>query len=142
MAQAVLAFNEQLERLGEVVVVLLLGAMLFPHGLSGAALGVVPLLFLVVRPLAVWVGLLGFPMARLPRVLVSWFGIRGIGSLYYLAYAVRHGLDPELARLLTTFTLSTVAASVVGHGLSVTPLMQQYGIRMAQRMHTARLRRR
>jgi NhaP-type Na+/H+ or K+/H+ antiporter len=59
MAQAVLAFNEQLERLGEVVVVLLLGAMLFPHGLSMAALGVVPLLFLVIRPLAVWMGLPG-----------------------------------------------------------------------------------
>ena len=141
MAQAVLAFNEQLERLGEVVVVLLLGAMLFPHGLSVAALGVVPLLFGVIRPLAVWVGLLGSPTARLPRVLVSWFGIRGIGSLYYLAYAVGQGLDPELARLLTTLTLSTVAASVVVHGLSVTPLMQRYGAWMAQRMHPARFRR-
>jgi len=141
MAQAVLAFNEQLERLGEVGVVLLLGAMLYPHGLSVAALGVVPLLFGVIRPLAVWVGLLGSHTARLPLVLVSWFGIRGIGSLYYLAYAVGQGLDPELARLLTTLTLSTVAASVVVHGLSVTPLMQQYGARMARRVHTARFRR-
>lgn len=142
LAQAMLAFNEQLERLGEVVVVLLLGAMFFPHGLSVAALGVVPLLFLVIRPLAVWVGLLGSATARMPRVLLSWFGVRGIGSLYYLTYAVRQGLDPELARLLTTLTLSTVAASVIGHGLSVTPLMQRYEARMAQRMHTARFRRR
>jgi NhaP-type Na+/H+ or K+/H+ antiporter len=133
MAQAVLAFNEQLERLGEVVVVLLLGAMLFPHGLSVTALGVVPLLFLVIRPLTVWVGLLGSPTARLPRVLLSWFGIRGIGSLYYLTYAIGQGLEPELARPLTAFTLSTVAASVVVHGISVTPLMQQYGAKMAQR---------
>jgi NhaP-type Na+/H+ or K+/H+ antiporter len=138
MAQAVLAFNEQLERLGEVVVVLLLGAMLFPHELSVIALGVVPLLFLVIRPLAVWVGLLGFPTARLPRVLVSWFGIRGIGSLYYLTYAIGQGLDPELARSLTALTLSTVAASVVVHGISVTPLMQQYGAKMARRGRRAR----
>jgi len=95
----------------------------------------------VIRPLAVWVGLLGSPTARTPRVLVCWFGIRGIGSLYYLAYALRQGLDPELARLLTTLTLSTVAASVIVHGLSVTPLMQQYGARMAQRMRPARFRR-
>jgi sodium/hydrogen antiporter len=138
MAQAVLAFNVQLERLGEVVVVLLLGAMLFPHWLSVAALWVAPLLFLVIRPLAVGVGLLGSPMARLPRVLVSWFGIRGIGSLYYLTYAIGQGLDPELTRPLTTLTLSTVAASVVVHGISVTPVMQQYGGWMAQRVRTAR----
>jgi len=138
MAQAVLAFNEQLERLGEVGVVLLLGAMLFPHGLSVAALGVGPLLFCVIRPLAVWGGLRGSPTARLPRLLLSWFGIRGIGSLYYLTYAVGQGLEPELARLLTTLTLSTVAASVVVYGLSVTPLMQQYGARMARRVRTAR----
>ena len=74
-------------------------------------------------------------------MLVSWFGIRGIGSLYYLAYAVKQGLDPELARLLTTLTLSTVAASVVVHGLSVTPLMQRYEAWMARRVHTARFRR-
>jgi NhaP-type Na+/H+ or K+/H+ antiporter len=122
-------------------VVLLLGAILYPHGLAIAALGVVPLFFCVMRPLAVWAGLLGSPMARTPRVLVSWFGIRGIGSLYYLAYAVRQGVDPELARLLTTLTLSTVAASVVVHGLSVTPLMQRYEAWMARRVRSVRSRR-
>jgi sodium/hydrogen antiporter len=59
----------------------------------------------------------------------------------YLTYAVGQGLEPELARLLTTLTLSTVAASVVVHGLSVTPLMQQYGARMARRVRTVRFRR-
>jgi sodium/hydrogen antiporter len=78
------------------------------------------------------------PTARLPRVLVSWFGIRGIGSVYYLTYALGQGLAPELARPLTALTLSIVAASVVVHGVSVTPLMQRYGARMARRVLTAR----
>ena len=74
-------------------------------------------------------------------MLVSWFGIRGIGSLYYLMYAIGQGLAPELARPLTALTLSTVAASVVVHGISVTPLMQRYGARMARYLRTARAER-
>ena len=55
--------------------------------------------------------------------LIGWFGIRGIGSLYYLMYAVNHGLDRELAAKLGALTLSTVVVSIVVHGVSVTPLM-------------------
>jgi NhaP-type Na+/H+ or K+/H+ antiporter len=52
--------------------------------------------------------------------------VRGIGSVYYLSYAITHGLDPETGRLLASVTLSIVAISVVVHGLSVTPLMARY----------------
>ena len=52
--------------------------------------------------------------------------IRGIGSLYYLGYALNHGLDPQLAPPLIALTLAAVVASIVGHGISVTPLMTRY----------------
>ena len=58
--------------------------------------------------------------------LIGWFGIRGIGSIYYLMYAIDHGLPPDLARPLVALTLTTVAVSIVVHGISVTPLMNRY----------------
>ena len=138
MAQAVLAFNERLKRLGEVIVVLLLGALLTVSPVPPAALWSLPLLFFVIRPLAVAVGLLGSPTARVHRVLLSWFGIRGIGSLYYLTYALQQGMDPAIGQQLAAFTFSTVAVSVIIHGLSVTPLMTRYRERIARR--TRRIR--
>jgi NhaP-type Na+/H+ or K+/H+ antiporter len=126
MAQAVLGFNEQLERIGEVVVVVMVGAMLSASYLPLEALWFVPLLLLVIRPASVMLGLAGAHVSRPKRRLIAWFGIRGIGSIYYLTYAVNHGLAEAEARTLIALTLTTVAASVVVHGLSVTPLMGLY----------------
>jgi NhaP-type Na+/H+ or K+/H+ antiporter len=126
MAQAVLGFNEQLERIGEVTVVVLLGGMLTLRYLPREALWFVPLLFLVIRPLSVWLGLIGSRTSRTQRLLMSWFGIRGIGSVYYLMYAIQHGLPRPLAQQLTALTLTVVAVSIVLHGTSVTPLMNRY----------------
>ncbi|HWP35254.1 MAG TPA: cation:proton antiporter [Thermodesulfobacteriota bacterium] len=133
MTRALLGFNEQLERIGELGIVLMVGAMLARPLPAPEALWFVPLLFLVVRPLAVVIGLEGAPALRRERLLAAWFGIRGIGSIYYLAYAVGQGLPPEVARQLAALTLATVAASVVVHGVSVTPLMAWHERRRARR---------
>jgi sodium/hydrogen antiporter len=131
LAQTVLGFTEQLERIGEVAAVLVLGALLAGH-LTWDALWLAPLLFLAIRPLAVLLGLLGTGIDRAQGALVAWFGIRGIGSLYYLMYAQTHGLaGPEAARLVE-LTLTLVAVSIVVHGVSVTPLMAWYGRRTAR----------
>ena len=65
------------------------------------------------------------------RALIAWFGIRGIGSVYYLSDALRHGLSGATAERLAALTLTVVAASIVVHGLSVTPLMNRYSARAA-----------
>jgi NhaP-type Na+/H+ or K+/H+ antiporter len=57
---------------------------------------------------------------------MGWFGIRGIGSLYYLFYALNHGVPEALARQLVPLVLTVVAVSIVVHGISVTPLMRRY----------------
>ncbi|HSK80271.1 MAG TPA: sodium:proton antiporter [Thermoanaerobaculia bacterium] len=124
MAQAVLGFNEQVERIFELGVVLLVGGMLSWR--SEEALWFIPALFLVVRPLAVVAGLAGARLPPLEKGLMSWFGIRGIGSIYYLMYAIEHGLDPALAETLVGLTLAAVTASILIHGISVTPLMRLY----------------
>ncbi len=126
MAEAVLGFNEQLERILEVAMVVLLGGMLSLRTLPAEALWFVPLLLLVIRPAAVVLGLLGSRVSRSQRALIGWFGIRGIGSIYYLAYAVGHGLPTSIARSLVGLTFTTVAVSIVVHGISVTPLMNHY----------------
>jgi NhaP-type Na+/H+ or K+/H+ antiporter len=65
--------------------------------------------------------------------LISWFGIRGIGSIYYVMYAINHGLPHALAEDIMGYTLIIVATSIVLHGISVTPLMSRYGRRKARR---------
>jgi len=129
MAQAALGFTEQLERIAEVTVVLLVGTMLSGRYLAPEAIWFVPLLFLVIRPLAVLLGAHQGKAPAIQRRLLAWFGIRGIGSVYYLAYAVAHGLPPELSRRLTAITLTVIASSVIFHGVSVTPLMRHYSSR-------------
>jgi NhaP-type Na+/H+ or K+/H+ antiporter len=122
----VLGFNEQLERIGEVAVVIILGGMLSYIVLPAAALWFLPLLFLLIRPASVWAALRGLPCSRLQLGMMSWFGIRGVGSIYYLMFAINHGLPRPLAEQFAAITLAVVATSVVVHGISVTPLMRYY----------------
>jgi NhaP-type Na+/H+ or K+/H+ antiporter len=138
MRQAVQGFNEQLERIAEVAVVLVVGAMLSYTYLPSDAAWFVVLLLLVVRPLSVWLGLLGAPVSRDQRILMSWFGIRGIGSIYYLMYAINHGLPRALAGEIVALTLTVVAVSIVVHGVSVTPLMDLYARRKTRRSRSSR----
>jgi sodium/hydrogen antiporter len=58
---------------------------------------------------------------------ISWFGIRGIGSIYYLMFAIEQGLPAPIADSFVSLTLTIVAISVIVHGVSVTPLLNYYG---------------
>jgi NhaP-type Na+/H+ or K+/H+ antiporter len=58
--------------------------------------------------------------------MVGWFGVRGIGSLYYLMYAIQHGLPEDLALELIQLTLIAVSLSILVHGTSVKPLMSRF----------------
>jgi NhaP-type Na+/H+ or K+/H+ antiporter len=127
MAKAVLAFNEQLERIGEVAVVVILGALLSPSLLRWQVLWLVPLVFLVIRPISVVGGLMHTDVTRRELALAGWLGVRGVGSIYYLAYAVHHGLPATFREPVIDLTLAVVAASIVMHGVSVTPLMRRWG---------------
>lgn len=126
MAHAVLGFNQQVERIGELAIVITIGALLWTVEWELAQWWFVPVLLLGVRPLATWLGLRGSRSSSRQRWLIAWFGIRGIGSLYYLMYAINHGLPDPLAAQLAALTLSVVVASIFVHGISVTPLMSAY----------------
>jgi NhaP-type Na+/H+ or K+/H+ antiporter len=126
LAEAVLEFNEQVERILEVALVLLVGAMLAPQWLHLRHLLFLPLLLLVIRPLSVYLGLVGCKVDEGQRVMISWFGIRGIGSLYYLVFVIRRNVPEEISRELISLVLWVIATSVIIHGVSVTALMRWY----------------
>jgi NhaP-type Na+/H+ or K+/H+ antiporter len=126
MAHAMLSFNEQLERVGEVAAVVAVGMLLWALKWGSVSWVFVAAVLLLIRPLSVAIGLVGSPASYTQKGLMAWFGIRGIGSLYYLMYAINHGLAPELAARLTVLTISVVVVSIVVHGISVTPLMALY----------------
>jgi NhaP-type Na+/H+ or K+/H+ antiporter len=75
---------------------------------------------------SVLVGMLGTRTAWPIRGMVGWFGVRGIGSLYYLMYAIQHGIAESLALELIQFTLVVVSLSILAHGTSVKPLTAMF----------------
>ncbi|MET0224654.1 MAG: sodium:proton antiporter [Terrimicrobium sp.] len=123
MAGAILTINEQMERIVEIAIVLVVAAALSAQYLHFEATWFIVIFFLLIRPLAVWFGLLGQKVPASERRLISWFGIRGIGSLYYLMFVLNRGIPEDLTSQLISITLTTIAVSIVVHGITVTPLM-------------------
>ncbi len=136
---------ERLERLLTLTVLLVLGAALSNSLLAdltwqGATVGA--LLVLVVRPAAAWFSLRVGPMGKRAgarrltageEVATAWFGVRGVGSLYYLAYAAGQAQFPGMAALWSTVGF-TIALSVVLHGITATPTMQRLELTRAERV--------
>jgi len=120
-----LVFKEHLERLSELVLVLLLGGMLFLDFWNWRTVSLALFLFAIARPLSVFIGLIGTDTTWRIRAISGWFGVRGIGSIYYLMYAIQHGLPEDLARDLIHLTLIVVTLSILMHGTSVKPLMSR-----------------
>jgi NhaP-type Na+/H+ or K+/H+ antiporter len=126
VSEGSMLFKESLERLSELVLVMLLGGMLFLDSWSLRAVGVALFLFLVVRPASVFLGLLGSGTPMRLQMLVGWFGVRGIGSIYYLMFAIVFGLPEALAVEFIHITLVVIVLSIVVHGLTVKPMMTKW----------------
>jgi NhaP-type Na+/H+ or K+/H+ antiporter len=126
MTEMVLGFNKQLEHIAEFAMVLLAGVLLSGIGFSFEGCAVAALLFFLVRPIAVSVALAGAKRSRLEHWLMAWFGIRGIGSLYYLMFALQYQWLPHLTQRFASIVVTVIAISVVVHGISSTPLMGLY----------------
>ncbi|QIE23984.1 K(+)/H(+) antiporter NhaP2 [Caballeronia sp. SBC1] len=129
VAERVLGFTIELERIAEVAVMLMVGSVLanvWGRLFTWQGAAVIGLLFFVVRPLSVQASLLGSSATRSQRLLTSWFGIRGVGSFYYLMYALEHA-PRSAAEPLAPLVLGVIAASVILHGITSTPLMNRYG---------------
>ena len=123
VSEGSLVFKEHLERLSELMLILLVGGSLFINSWSWQGTLFALFLFVVARPVAALIGLIGTGAPWRIRGMTAWFGVRGIGSLYYLMFAIQSGLPEPLALQLTHLTLMVVTLSIIIHGISVKPLM-------------------
>ncbi|WP_182085317.1 cation:proton antiporter [Aureimonas sp. ME7] len=120
--------TEQIERIAMMVLLLLFGGaivngLLAPLGWRDVA--AVLAILLVIRPATGLIGLLGHPADWSERLTLAFFGIRGVGSIYYLAYGLNHmeGVG-DVDRLWAIVGL-VILVSILMHGLTVTPIMRQ-----------------
>jgi sodium/hydrogen antiporter len=120
-------FAEQVERLLTVGLLLLFGGavvrgLLGPLDWRGVLVALA--LLLVIRPVAGMLGLFRAPGTPAEHGVIGFFGIRGIGSLYYLAYALGSAEFENTDELWAIAGL-VVLMSVVLHGIAATPVMQR-----------------
>ena len=117
---------EQIERLLMMVLLVLLGGaivhgLLKPLDVEALAFGLIALL--LVRPLAGWIGLIGASQPRSERAVISFYGIRGLGSAYYLSYALGEDFFNRADYIWAVVGL-VIVASILLHGMTVTPVMR------------------
>lgn len=132
-------FAETLERLASVLFLLLLGGAVVDGALrgltvTGAVVAVV--IVLVVRPLTGWAALLGDRHDHSTRAAIAFFGIRGMGTIYYLAHAVTEDYFPRAPEVWAVAVL-TILVSVVVHGVTATPVLARLDGRRRERVETA-----
>lgn len=118
----VLRIAGQIERYSWLAILVLLGTLVASVEYKWWMLVFAVLLILVIRPLAVRLGLGGVAMPEAQWRSVAWFTARGVASLYCLAFAINHGLSAPYARQLAGVTLVVVVTSIIATAISGLPL--------------------
>lgn len=122
-------FSVTMEGLVEGILMLIIGGYLVFGVLEPLTLPMIAVSFaiiFIVRPIS---GIIAFTASDLPKHkkwVISFFGIRGIGSMYYLAYGIYMADFPQ-SEELWAITIFIVAASVIIHGVSAKPVMERFG---------------
>lgn len=118
--------TEQVERIAMMLLLLAFGGSLItglPAPVGWTEILAAVLILFVVRPIAGVIGMIGCKASRSEKLSIAFFGIRGEGSFYYLAYGLNHGEFENAERLWTILSL-VVAMSIIMHGLTVTPVLR------------------
>ncbi|WP_301076572.1 cation:proton antiporter [Sphingomonas sp.] len=119
--------TEQVERLAMMVLLLLFGGALVSglmRPLQWMDVAAAVAILLIIRPLGGMIALAGFKASTSEKMTLAFFGIRGVGSFYYLAYGLNH---MELAGGERLWAIVGLVAllSILLHGLTVTPVMRR-----------------
>ena len=126
---------DALERLAGLFLAVVVGVLLSPARVSDPTIwAFAGVTIFLVRPAAVLATTWFCDLTGVQRGLTAWFGIRGIGTIYYLSHAFTLGVAdraPGLAARLADCAIVTIAASVLLHGLTATPLTAWYAARHA-----------
>ncbi|MFD1014454.1 cation:proton antiporter [Winogradskyella rapida] len=98
----------------------LVGGILDFNSLPTLAFGLC--LVLIARPLLGFMSLYKSGLNLKKRWAISFFGIRGIGSVFYLTYAIKHG-DFEQINPMFSLVAFIILVSVVLHGITTKRFM-------------------
>jgi NhaP-type Na+/H+ or K+/H+ antiporter len=118
-------FVEQIERILTVVVIVLLGGAVSRGLLAGIGwpeVSIALAILIVIRPLTGWVALTPGKTGPAERAVIAFFGVRGVGSLFYIAYALEQGDFADGEQLWAIVAL-VVIGSIVIHGIAAAPVM-------------------
>jgi NhaP-type Na+/H+ or K+/H+ antiporter len=135
-------FGDEVEQLLVVALLVLFGGALLGGLLDGFdvwSIVIAVTCVFVARPAACWVALRRGATDRLERRLIGFFGIRGVGSFYYVAYAATAADVPGLDRVWAAVT-TTVLLSIVVHGVLSSRAMRALDRRPTWRNGSARRR--
>ncbi len=127
MAEAMMEFTVEIERLAECFLMLLIGCVVSAHWRELLApMAWIPALFLffVARPVSTYVAMWGSDAARLPRHVMAWMGIRGVGAFYYAMFGLEQA--PAQLRPLLPIVLDTIVLSVFIHGATAGYTLKRY----------------
>jgi len=120
-------FTDQIERILLSIVLIVFGGSLV-HGIlkplnwEMIAIGVV--FIVLVRPVTAWLGMIGTRLKPKEKFVISFFGIRGIGSFFYLAFALQQtsfSVEKELWAIVSFIVL----LSLLIHGVTATTTIQK-----------------
>lgn len=123
------ALTEQVERIAMMILLILFGGALVSGLLSALKwtdVVAVIVILLIVRPVAGLIGLIGHKADWQERLTLSFFGIRGVGSIYYLAYGLNHMENVQDAERLWSIVGLVILVSILMHGVTVTPVMRNF----------------
>jgi NhaP-type Na+/H+ or K+/H+ antiporter len=118
--------NDQFGHIVEVAVVVLVGALATSYWTMASDWWIAMLVFFLFRPIGVLLALAVKDIRLSQKILISLFGIRGIGSLYYLSYAISHGLEDPIANRLAGIVLTTITLSIMLHSNVASLMMRRY----------------
>ncbi|OZI18564.1 sodium:proton antiporter [Bordetella genomosp. 9] len=127
LAESMMAFSIEMERIVELALMLIIGSVISAHWrdlMSWPLLAMVALLFFVARPVAVQAAMAGTAAAWRERLVASWLGFRGVGTFFYLLFALEQ--VPQQVKPLMPYLLGTITLSVFIHGCSALPTLTWY----------------
>jgi NhaP-type Na+/H+ or K+/H+ antiporter len=120
-------FADALERIASLVFLLLLGGAAVGGALDALTVPGAVVAFaivLVVRPVAGWIGLVGADHSTATKLTIAFFGIRGMGTVYYLAHAVNEEYFPS-ASVVWAVAVLTILVSIAVHGMTAGPILHR-----------------
>ncbi len=130
------SFTDQIERILIALILILFGGSLVSGILSNLSwqMVVFAILFvLAIRPLTSLVSMIGTKLHLKEKMAISFFGIKGMGSFFYLSFALNEAFF-QFKQELWSVVAFVVLLSIIIHGLTATRVMKNLETQFAEKV--------